>query len=379
MRNFLVNSTVVATSFLVCFFLAEIGIRIFSENVDFLTTRNFVSYRVSLLTSAYPAAFDADLGHIPRPGSAEAYNPWNKRVTIGAHGVRSNGNTRASEAGDRRVVLAVGDSFVFGDEVSDHETWPAHLERLLGRNVINAGVFGYGIDQAILRAERMSDEFDVETLLVGFIPDDIVRTEFSVRTGAAKPYFAIEEGNLVRRNDPVPDIRPKTIDIGLLRSIFGHSYFLNWAMHRLGMHEWWYVGHWKKQRVHARGLEVACLLARRLAKFSKRRNTRAILLAQYLLNHIVEPLPDFSRRELALARSFLDCARSAGLEVLDLYRPLREAHDRDPAAVTAYFSGIHGHMTDEGNRFVAERIGKFLARRGGGGRQLMWLSEEPQG
>lgn len=361
-----------------CFFLAEIGIRAISENVDFFTTRNFVSYRVSLLTSSYPAAFDADLGYIPRPGYAETDNAWNTRVTLGAHGVRSNGNTRASDAGDRPVVLAVGDSFVFGDEVSDHETWPAHLERLLGRGVINAGVFGYGIDQAILRAERMSGEFDVETLIVGFIPDDIVRTEFSVRSGAAKPYFTIEEGNLVRQNDPVPDIRPKTIDIGPLRSIFGHSYFLNWAMHRLGMREWWYVGNRENQRVHARGLEVACLLARRLAKFSKRRNTPVILVAQYLLNHIVEPLPDFSRRELALARSFFDCARSVGLEVLDFYRPLREAYDRDPAAVTAYFSGIHGHMTDQGNRFVAERIGEFLVRRGGG-RQLMRLSEEPQG
>ncbi len=366
MRNFFVNSGVLLASFFVFFLAAEAGIRMFSENVDFFTTQNFVSVRVSLLTSTYPSAFDPELGHIPRPGFSEAYNPWNKRVTLSAYGVRSNGNGRPPEPGARRAVLAVGDSFVFGDEVSDHETWPAHLEARLGRAVINAGVFGYGFDQTVLRAERMIDKFEIDTLLVGLIPDDIVRTEFSVRTGAAKPYFVVEEGELVRRNDPVPDIRPKTVDIGWLRRTFGHSYFLNWAMHRLSMYEWWYVGHWKKERAHSQGFEVSCLLARRLADLGRERNTAVVLVAQYPLNHLIEPLPELSKGELVLARSFLDCARAAGLEVLDLYRPLRDRHDRNPAMVSSYFNGINGHMTDEGNRFVADEITRYLARRRGG-------------
>ena len=55
---------------------------------------------------------------------------------------------------DGSVILAVGDSFTFGDEVKDDETWPAHLQQLLGRRVLNAGVSGYGFDQIVLRAEK---------------------------------------------------------------------------------------------------------------------------------------------------------------------------------------------------------------------------------
>ena len=43
--------------------------------------------------------------------------------------------------------MAVGDSFTFGDEVNDGQTWPAQLQQLTGRRVINGGVSGYGFDQ----------------------------------------------------------------------------------------------------------------------------------------------------------------------------------------------------------------------------------------
>ena len=56
---------------------------------------------------------------------------------------------------DGPLTLAAGDSFTFGDEVNDDESWPAALEQLTGRRVINAGVPGFGLDQAVLRAEQL--------------------------------------------------------------------------------------------------------------------------------------------------------------------------------------------------------------------------------
>src|SRR5262245_52776777 len=51
------------------------------------------------------------------------------------HGVRRN------SAADGRIrtggMLAVGDSFTAGSEVRDNETWPAHLERMIGVPVVN--------------------------------------------------------------------------------------------------------------------------------------------------------------------------------------------------------------------------------------------------
>ena len=44
-----------------------------------------------------------------------------------------------------------GDSFTQGNEVSDQDTYPAELERILGVPTANLGVSGYGPDQALLR------------------------------------------------------------------------------------------------------------------------------------------------------------------------------------------------------------------------------------
>lgn len=63
-----------------------------------------------------------------------------------------------------KPILAVGDSYTFGDEVSDWETWPAQLQKLSGRRVINGGVFGYGIDQAFLRARRLLSRYQFSTV-----------------------------------------------------------------------------------------------------------------------------------------------------------------------------------------------------------------------
>ena len=118
----------------------------------------------------------------------------------------------ASEATGRsistasRPILAVGNSFTFGDEVEDSETWAAHLEEILNKRVLNAGVGAYGIDQAFLRAELLLDKYDPDVVILSFISDDISRTEFSYYPygGGWKPYFEYRDGSLILRNVPVP-------------------------------------------------------------------------------------------------------------------------------------------------------------------------------
>jgi hypothetical protein len=69
------------------------------------------------------------------------------------------------EAGVYAAVLVVGDSFTFGDQVSDDETWPACLEATLHRGVDNGGVFGYGAAQALRRALLKLNEKKYEHLV----------------------------------------------------------------------------------------------------------------------------------------------------------------------------------------------------------------------
>jgi len=88
-------------------------------------------------------------------------------------------------------VLVVGDSFTFGEQVSDNETWPACLERKLGRGVDNGGVSGYGTAQALRRASLKLAEKSYTTLVLSTLVDpvdgDFGRDILSFHNGFPKP------------------------------------------------------------------------------------------------------------------------------------------------------------------------------------------------
>src|SRR5262249_18379855 len=143
------------------------------------------------------SSFDESLGHVPREGFSGIINGvgWNNRkVTIRKDGFRSNGSYAAPPAAD---VLVVGDSFTYGEQVSDDETWPSCLERKLGRGVDNGGVFGYGAAQALRRASLKLAERNyshlVFSLLVG---DDFKRDRLSYYYGFAKPALVHTENGI---------------------------------------------------------------------------------------------------------------------------------------------------------------------------------------
>ena len=55
----------------------------------------------------------------------------------------------------RHRIVTLGDSYTFGDEVSDDETYSHYLERCLpDTEVMNFGLSGYGHDQMLLYLEQ---------------------------------------------------------------------------------------------------------------------------------------------------------------------------------------------------------------------------------
>lgn len=68
------------------------------------------------------------------------------------------------------TVLAIGDSFTFGIDTNDAETWPYLLQAKDSRlNVINLGVGGYGIDQMYLTLRETIGEYNPRLVIVAFI------------------------------------------------------------------------------------------------------------------------------------------------------------------------------------------------------------------
>ncbi len=54
---------------------------------------------------------------------------------------------------DTTAISTYGDSFTYGSEVRDEDTWQTFLAQKIGTNVLNFGVGGYGTDQAFLKYE----------------------------------------------------------------------------------------------------------------------------------------------------------------------------------------------------------------------------------
>ena len=147
---------------------------------------------------------DGLLGHVPNPGFCGS-GFGGSFHTIDADGFRFCGDGHVSSEGS---IVAVGDSYTYGDEVRDEESWPAQSQRLPGRRVLNGGVTGYGFDQIVLRAEQLADTHKPSIMIVSFIAEDIERTEMRRLWWRDKPWFGIENGLLVLRGVPVPD-RPR--------------------------------------------------------------------------------------------------------------------------------------------------------------------------
>ncbi len=344
MKKYFINGFLVMASLLVTFLVFEVGTRIIRERLFFFD--NFLTEYFFIVKSAYPAELDKALGYKPKSNYAAQRNPWSTKVTLIDHGIRSNG-TSTSKIPSRPSILCVGDSFTFGDAVNDNEAWPAYLEKSLGIHALNGGVFGYGLDQSILRAEQLVPVLKPDFLIVATIQDDVRRCEYSIRSGVYKPYFTVANGELLLHK-PLQIIPKHELDRA--RRILGYSCFFHRLFFKFSR-PWWIHGYlWKGSRVHENGMQVSCLLMERLADFSRRSGVPTMVAFLYAID---EPPEIFS--ELSA------CVRHANIPLWDPYQELMELRKKNPAEYKSLFDG---HMTAKGNRVMAEMMTKFMRDRG---------------
>jgi hypothetical protein len=146
---------------------------------------------------------DPDLGWIPTANlDALEYN--GVRISTNSAHMRGRREIPLSRTDAARIV-AVGDSYTFGQCAEDDESFPAVLERELpNAEVLNLGVMSYGQDQALLRMRRDGLPFQPDYVVFGFHRSDVRRNTLRFRE-FAKPRFRITDTGLRLENQPVPD------------------------------------------------------------------------------------------------------------------------------------------------------------------------------
>lgn len=113
--------------------------------------------------------YDADLGWNNGPGVS--YKHEGASYKINRDRVRINPYQISHVR-----ISAYGDSFTFGDEVENDETFPFFLSQLTQSHVINYGVSAYGTDQSLKRlGQNLKNGKRTDVVVLEFIQDSIKR------------------------------------------------------------------------------------------------------------------------------------------------------------------------------------------------------------
>ena len=159
------------------------------------------------------------MGWSPRPNSKkrESLNGVREHIyiSIDSDGSRLRprgcGFPNAGASGQRNIAI-FGDSFAMCREVDDHQTIAWNLEYMYGIACSNFGVGGYGLDQALLRLEKILGQRSFSDVIVIVCPATIARSISVYRHWlepgnvlAVKPRFLVDGGQLVLYRNPVSD------------------------------------------------------------------------------------------------------------------------------------------------------------------------------
>lgn len=325
--------------------LAEITIRLVRAPTYFGSFRDL---RTDLLRRNYPAERHPTLGYVPKANYESRDNHWGTMVSIDADGMRRNGKT-PPPAGDK-VIATVGDSFTFGDEVDDDASWPAQLEGLLQKPVKNGGVFGYSLAQAVLRAEAMLEQFPVAALVVSFVPDDLSRCEYSKRYTQV-PWFDFDGDGLVLRNVPIDHDAAEANSSKAVKDFFGRSALVDAVLANVAR-KWWFENEKQVTVPHlaGRGDEIGKRLVTRIGARCRARGVQLLVLLQ---------AEDAQRPPRPMAVDVLRHAEANGIATLDAASRYIALRAEDPTLEARWF---RGHMTREGNAWIAAEVAAALGR-----------------
>ena len=218
-KNLIINISLSLASiaFCVILFALVIEVRYFIKTKEYL----------SCAWHAPNTKFDKELGWSPIPNRKVYYPGWGT-ISSNSLGFRSGEIDR-----NKKQIIILGDSFVWGFGVSDTETVPYLLDEIVskfGYQVSNLGVSGYDLGQYYLFLKKHIHRFNnlKQVVLVICTQNDLISTGVNFDNGKKKPFFVVKNNDLILTNE--------VIDEYCLRNVFSRSYFLgmSWPQNIIG-------------------------------------------------------------------------------------------------------------------------------------------------
>lgn len=283
---------------------------------------------------------------------------WRMKPLYNRNGVQHNskgfrGKKEYDSQPNENRIFALGDSYTYGLGVSDVYTFSSLLNDEPDVEVINAGVNGYGIDQAYLMWEKEGKKLNPKIVVLGYFIDDFYRNAYLVR-GKPKPHFVYDKvsKDFVLKGVPVPDSQV-LYDEGELEVDSWLRVFRVFPWVKRGLHRM--LGPSKELDSYSYELllQKAKLNEYILKKFNDSvTKSGARLLVVFIGTHKKCYKPSLEAQWVE--NSVIETCQENNIEYINLAEIMRQDG--------YYFSfyAQHCHFTESGHRFTAKKIAEKL-------------------
>jgi len=303
----------------------------------------FIEKNIGLIT------YDEFVGYMPVAGftSRISGGGWqDELVTIDPDGFRATG-VNSTDITDDSVILTIGDSFTFGDQVSDSETWPSCIELRTKRRTLNAGVFGYGAAQAVRRASVITQQRSVDTIILSILlNDDFHRDRMNFRSGFPRP-AVIQSGDGLSYAEvpPINSSGTKFQPNDVNRIIFvakNYSILISKIINWVGFD----VDGMGRTEIHENAAEIDQIIEFTVRELANINAKNRFIVLQYTRNDF----PSLTSESERIKGLLFSEAQLANIPVIDTYNRLE-------AELTISEGSIwYGHHTPYGNQLVCDEI-----------------------
>ncbi|MEN8189592.1 MAG: SGNH/GDSL hydrolase family protein [Thermodesulfobacteriota bacterium] len=323
--------------------------------------------------------FSAELGWTVKPNA----NAKKGLYVTNSKGIRAKREYSLTPPADKTRITTFGDSYTFGMEVKNEDTWQEQLGELNNSlEVLNFGIGGHAPDQGYLRYLGEGAKYSADIVVIGFMSENInrivnvYRPYYTELTGLplTKPRFIVENNSLKLIKNPFQRLSDYQVLFDQPESV----------LPKLGKHDYYFHTRYAKHPLDVlrtvRLVKMANydLLKKRTydQQGSYNENSEGYQLLLVLLDTFynkvkesgAEPViliyPDFGDvirlysgkpKKYQLLLDWLQTKQYAHVDLMDSIQKYKKDNKVDN-----FFVKAHGHYSRAGNGFVAHQVNTYI-------------------